>query len=308
MKKNYDVIIIGAGIAGMTAALYLKRYNMDVLIIEKEYPGGQLNKIAKIENYPGFLEINGFDLGNNIYEQIKKLDIPIIFEKVDKIKNESNKKLVETTNEIYEANYIVIATGRLPRRLNIETEDELLGKGISYCATCDGPLYKNKDVIVVGGGDSALQEALYLSSICNKVTLIHRRDSFRAREELVEKVQNKENIEIIYNSVINTLIQENDRFSGIKIDKNGEILEKIAEGLFVYIGSTVDEIPFLMLNLHTKDGYIIVNEKCETNISNIYACGDVIFKDTYQLTTAVGEAATLSNSLHKSYINSKKPM
>lgn len=308
MKKNYDVIIIGAGIAGMTAALYLKRYNMDVLIIEKDYPGGQLNKIAKIENYPGFLEINGFDLGNNIYEQIKKLEIPTIFEKVEKIKNESDKKLVETTNEIYEANYIVIATGRLPRKLNIEIEDELIGKGISYCATCDGPLYKNKDVIVVGGGDSALQEALYLSSICNKVTLIHRRDSFRAREELVEKVQNKENIEIIYNSVINTLIQENDRFSGIKIDKNGEILEKKAAGLFIYIGNVVDEEAFSMLSLHTKDGYIIVNEKCETNIPNIYACGDIILKDSYQLTTAVGEAATLAYSLHEKYINNKKPM
>jgi len=308
MKKNYDVIIIGAGIAGMTAALYLKRYNMDVLIIEKEYPGGQLNKIAKIENYPGFLEINGFDLGNNIYEQIKKLEIPIIFEKVEKIKNETDKKLVETTNEIYEANYIVIATGRLPRKLNIEIEDELIGKGISYCATCDGPLYKNKDVIVVGGGDSALQEALYLSSICNKVTLIHRRDSFRAREELVEKVKNKENIEIIYNSVINTLIQENERFFGIKIDKNGEILEKKADGLFIYIGNIVDENPFSMLSLHTKDRYIIVNEKYETNIPNIYACGDVILKDSYQLTTAVGDAATLAYSLHKNYIDTKKPM
>lgn len=308
MKKNYDVIIIGAGIAGMTAALYLKRYNMNVLIIEKEYPGGQLNKISKIENYPGFLEISGFDLGNNIYEQIKKLEIPIIFEKVEKIKSESDKNLIETKNEIYEANYIVIATGRLPRKLNIELEDELIGKGISYCATCDGPLYKNKDVIVVGGGDSALQEALYLSSICNKVTLIHRRDSFRAREELVEKVKKQANIDIIYNSVINTLIQENSYFSGVKIEKNGEILEKKADGLFIYIGNIVDEEPFSMLSLHTKDGYIIVNEKCETNIPNIYACGDIILKNSYQLTTAVGEAATLAYSLHEKYINNKKPM
>lgn len=308
MKKNYDVIIIGAGIAGMTTALYLKRYNMDVLIIEKDYPGGQLNKIAKIENYPGFIEINGFDLGNNIYEQIKKLEIPIIFENVEKIIDENNKKQVETKNEIYEANYIVIATGRIPRKLNLELEDELIGKGISYCATCDGPLYKNKDVIVVGGGDSALQEALYLSSICNKVTLIHRRNSFRAREDLIEKIEKQANIEIIYNSVINTLIQENNCFSGVKIDKNGEILEKKADGLFVYIGNITDEKPFSMLSLHTKDGYIIVNDKYETNIPNIYACGDIILKDTYQLTTAVGEAASLASSLHKNHINNKKPM
>jgi len=306
MKKNYDVIIIGAGIAGMTTALYLKRYNMDVLIIEKEYPGGQLNKIAKIENYPGFVEVNGFDLANNIYEQVKKLEIPIIFEKVENIKNNIDKKQVETKNEIYEAKYIVIATGRYPRKLNLELEEELLGKGISYCATCDGPLYKNKDVIVVGGGDSALQEALYLSSICNKVTIIHRRDSFRAREELVEKIKKQNNIDIIYNSVINKILQENNCFSGIKIETSEKNLEKKAEGLFVYIGNIVDEKIFSMLNLHTKEGYIIVNENYETNIKNVYACGDVILKSTYQLTTAVGEAATLSNNLHINHINSKK--
>lgn len=307
MKKNYDVIIIGAGIAGMTSALYLKRYGMDVLLIEKEYPGGQLTKIAQIENYPGFLEINGFDLANRIYEQVKKLEIPIIFENVENIKEKVNSKIVETKNEIYEAKYIVLAIGRKPRKLNLPFEEELTGRGISYCATCDGPLYKNKNVLVVGGGDSALQEALYLSSICNKVTIIHRKNCFRAREELIEKVEKCLNIEIIYNSVIDTLIEGNSHFSGIKIIKNDEKLELKADGLFVYIGSEVDNSIFSMLNLQTKDDYIVVNDKYETSVDNVYACGDVIYKATYQLTTAVGDAASLANALHSKYIN-EKPM
>lgn len=307
MKKNYDVIIIGAGISGMTSALYLKRYGMDVLLIEKEYPGGQLTKIGQIENYPGFLEINGFDLANRIYEQVKKLEIPIIFENVENIKEKENSKIVETKNEIYEAKYIVLATGRRPRKLNLPFEEELIGRGISYCATCDGPLYKNKNVLVVGGGDSALQEALYLSSICNKVTIIHRRNSFRAKEELIEKVEKCLNIEIIYNSVIDTLIEENSHFSGIKIIKNDEKLELKADGLFIYIGSEVDNSIFSMLNLQTKNDYIVVNDKYETNVDNVYACGDIIYKDTYQLTTAVGDAASLANALHTKYIN-EKPM
>lgn len=307
MKKNYDVIIIGAGISGMTSALYLKRYGMDVLLIEKEYPGGQLTKIGQIENYPGFLEINGFDLANRIYEQVKKLEIPIIFENVENIKEKENSKIVETKNEIYEAKYIVLATGRRPRKLNLPFEEELTGRGISYCATCDGPLYKNKSVLVVGGGDSALQEALYLSSICNKVTIIHRRNSFRAKEELIEKVEKCLNIEIIYNSVIDTLIEENSHFSGIKIIKNDEKLELKADGLFIYIGSEVDNSIFSMLNLQTKNDYIVVNDKYETNVDNVYACGDIIYKDTYQLTTAVGDAASLANALHTKYIN-EKPM
>lgn len=307
MKKNYDVIIIGAGISGMTSALYLKRYGMDVLLIEKEYPGGQLTKIGQIENYPGFLEINGFDLANRIYEQVKKLEIPIIFENVENIKETENSKIVETKNEIYEAKYIVLATGRKPRKLNLPFEEELTGRGISYCATCDGPLYKNKSVLVVGGGDSALQEALYLSSICNKVTIIHRRNSFRAKEELIEKVEKCLNIEIIYNSVIDTLIEENSHFSGVKIIKNDEKLELKADGLFIYIGSEVDNSIFSMLNLQTKNDYIVVNDKYETNVDNVYACGDIIYKDTYQLTTAVGDAASLANALHTKYIN-EKPM
>lgn len=306
MNKTYDVIIIGAGIAGMTAALYLKRYNMNVLLIEKEYPGGQLNKINKVENYPGFLEINGFDLGNNIYEQVKKLDIPVFFEEVIQIRSEETKKIVETKNEEYECTYLVIATGRSPRKLKIELEEELIGKGISYCATCDGPLYKGKDVIVVGGGDSALQEALYLSSICNKVTLVHRRDQFKARENLIEKVEKTPKIETFYNSVINTLYEENDQFSGVKIKKNDENLEISASGLFIYIGSEVNLKTFSTLDLQCENGYIKVDQNGETNIKNIYACGDIITKKTYQLTTAVGEAATLADHLHLDYINHKK--
>lgn len=306
MKKQYDVLIIGSGIAGMTAAIYLKRFNMEVAVLEKEYPGGQLAKISKIENYPGFLEISGFDLADNIYKQMKQLEIPILFEKVISIKDLGSKKVIETSNEIYESKYVVIASGRKPKKLGLEKEDTLLGKGISYCATCDGPLYKEKDVIVVGGGNSALQEALYLSTICNHVTLIHRRNTFRANELLVSKVVNSTNISIKYNSVINTLYSENGVFSGVKITENDQESSIKAAGLFIYIGMEVEKDIFKELSICQENGYIKANQNGETHIKNVYACGDVIEKNTYQLTAAAGEAATVATSLHLDYINSQE--
>ncbi len=305
MNQKYDVIIIGAGIAGITSALYLKRFNMNVLIIEKDYPGGQLNKISKIENYPGFKEITGADFAYSLYEQIKHADIPIYFSNVLDIRLENDKKIVETTNEIFESSYVVIATGRTPKKLGLENESFLIGKGISYCATCDGPLFRNKEVCVVGGGNSALQEALYLSDICKKVTIVHRKNCFRATEDKIKKVENKENIEIIYDSVIDTLNIKNDVLSSIILSKNDEKIEINVEGLFIYIGMEPKMESFFKLDIVNNDGYIHVNNKYETSIKGIYACGDIILKDVYQLTTAVGEATIVASNLHLDYMDRK---
>lgn len=305
MTNNYDVIIIGAGIAGITSAIYLKRYNLNVLVIEKDYPGGQLNKISKIENYPGFKEIKGMDLAMSLYEQLKYLDINIIYSKVLNINVENDKKIVETANKVYESKYLVLATGRKPRKIGLEEEEYLLGKGISYCATCDGPLFKEKEVCIVGGGNSALQEALYLSDICKKITIIHRNSTFRANQNLIEKVENKENIEIFYDSVIDTLNIEKDVITGINFNQNDKKISKNIDGLFIYIGMEPNNEPFSSLNIVNPNGYIDVNEKYETKIKGIYACGDIISKDFYQLTTAVGEATIVASNLHLDYINSK---
>lgn len=305
MTNNYDVVIIGAGIAGITSAIYLKRYNLNVLVIEKDYPGGQLNKISKIENYPGFKEISGMDLAMSLYEQLKSLNIQIIFSKVLNINVENNKKIIETSNEVYETKYVVLATGRKPRKLGLEEEEYLLGKGISYCATCDGPLFKDKEVCVIGGGNSAVQEALYLADICKKVTIIHRKDSFRANPDIVKKVLEKENIDIFYNSVINTINTENGLITGISYIQNNEKISKDIQGLFIYIGMEPNNEAFSNLNIVNQNGYVDVNEKYETSIKRIYACGDIISKDFYQLTTAVGEATIVASNLHLDYINSK---
>ena len=188
MNQKYDVVVIGAGIAGITTAIYLKRYGYHVLVIEKNYPGGQLNKIGLIENYPGFEEIKGPDFAFHLYEQAKRLEIPFLFSTVEKIETK-DMKVIETSSDIIYAENIVLATGRNPRKLGIELEEELLGRGISYCATCDGPFFKDKIVCVVGGGNSAIGEAIYLARVAKEVHLIHRKNSLRASKHLIEKIE-----------------------------------------------------------------------------------------------------------------------
>ena len=287
--KEYDVIIVGSGIAGMTAAIYLKRQNKNVLIIEKEVPGGQLLQIPLIENYPGITEINGTDLALNLCDQINKLEIPLIYENVTKI---TMDKVITTKNE-YKSNYIVIATGRKPSKLGLENEDNLTGKGLSYCATCDGPLYKGEIVAAIGSGSSATTEALYLSNVCKKVYLICRKDKLKAEKILIDKVLKKDNIEIIYNSSITKLNSKNDKLHSIILNDKNELLIK---GLFVFVGYE----PNFKLSEDIKkiNGYIKVNKSMQTNINNIYAIGDIIKKDVYQLTTAAAEATICAEHIN----------
>lgn len=287
VKSSFDCIIIGAGIAGLTAAIYLKRAGKNVIIIEKSMPGGQILKTNSIKNYPGFLEIDGFGLIRKVLDQTDNLNIKIIKEEVLEINNLE----VKTNKNTYQTKNIILATGRKPRILGLENEEELIGKGISFCASCDGNLYKNENVAVVGGGNTAFEDAIYLSNICKNVTLIHRNNNYRAEEYLIEELKQKANVTFAQNEKVEKLNTKDGFLESIETNNNTYKIK----GLFVAIGQVPSIIKIDSLNQET--GYIIVNEKMETNIKGIYACGDCIKKDVYQLTTAAAEGTIASFSI-----------
>lgn len=298
MKEKYDVVVVGSGIAGMTAALYLKRGGLDVLIIEESVPGGQLNKISEIENYPGFVKIGGPELAMNVYNQVNELEIDYIFEKVIETSLNINKKMIVTESQTIYCDYVVIATGKQSRKLN-EFDDEYIGKGISYCALCDGNFYKGLDVCVVGGGNSALEEMLYLSNICNKVIGVLRGDKFRGEDYLVQQVKEKNNIEIRYHSNVIEYNIENGRLTSVGLDDGGKLE---VSGLFVSIGSLPRANEF---DVKKDNGFIVVDNDGMTSAENVYACGDVIKKEVYQLTTAVGEGTMVAYRIIEDWKNRK---
>lgn len=293
---NFNTVVIGCGVAGMTACIYLKRAGLDICVIERTAPGGQLNMINEINNYPGYKSIDGPTLAFNIFDQIRELEIPYEYGIVKEIINEDGYKIVKTDKKEITCKNVIIATGRRPRELGISNEKKLLGHGVSYCAICDGTLYKNKEVCVVGGGNSAFEAALYLSDICKKVTLVHRTNEFRAEKMNRDKVFNKENIEVITNSKIKEIKERNDVLEGIVLD-NGNTIEVSA--LFVYVGNVPGSIK--CENLSTEENYIIVDNNMKTNVDGIYACGDAIKKSVYQISTATAEGTIAAMSI----INSK---
>lgn len=286
--EEHKVVILGSGIAGMTAGIYLKRGGLDVLVVEDNIPGGVLNEIPSIENYPGYEEISGPDLAMNIYNQLTKLGVKILNKKITSI--DLNNKIINN-NIKYE--YLVIATGRKSRMLSLEHEKELLGKGISTCALCDGFFYKDKKVAVVGGGSSSLTEALYLSKICKEVIIIHRRDKLTADKYLIDKVNSTKNIKVLYNSNITKYNQNNNKLTSVTIN-NKDNLE--VEGVFLAIGSTPNNEIF---NVNKDNNYIIVDSNYMTNIDKVYAIGDVIKKDYYQLSTAASDAVVAASNIIK---------
>lgn len=291
--QSRKVVIIGSGVAGMTAAIYLKRAGIDTLVIECDAPGGQLNRSSSIENYPGFKFIDGPTLAMNIYEQVMNLKVDYLFDKVVEIKENGNKKIVKTSKEEIECEYVVMATGRTSRTLNLDNERKYIGNGISFCALCDGNLYKNKEVVIVGGGNSAIEEAIYLASLCKKVTVIHRKDKLTAEEALINTLKTYDNVEIIYNVNIKKYNEEDNKIVSITLDNNMIIP---TSGVFIAIGY----VPINNLIEVKKDnGYIVVNNKYETSIKNIYACGDAIKKSAYQIATAVGEATNVAYNIIK---------
>lgn len=294
MNSNVkDVIVIGAGSAGLSASIYLKRAGKDVLLIEKEAPGGKLNKMFRIENYPGYTEEEGTTLAYKMYTQIEQLEIELKLESVINLEEDNDLVKVITNKEIYFAKYVILASGNIPKKLKAINAEKYDGKGISYCSICDGALYKNKDVVIVGNGNSAIETAIYLSEIANKVTVISRSDVLKATDKEIEDVSNLKNVDIIYNHTVKEIIGD-EKINAIKLDDDN-LIE--TSGIFVMIGQ--DQNDGYYKNLNIKEGKlgIIVDSKMKTNNDKIYACGDAIDKSLYQVVTAVSEGAIAATSV-----------
>lgn len=296
----YDVIIIGSGIAGLTSTIYALNNQKKVLILEKQNYGGQIINSLLVDNYPGFSKISGFDLATSIYNQVKELGGNIKYEEVKEI---TKDKEVITDKNKYQTKTIIIATGTETRKLNVVGEDKFTGRGVSYCATCDGNFYKDKEVMVVGGGNTALEEAIYLSSICKKVFLVYRREEFRKEIYLSNTLKTKENIEVIFNSTIekingNELLESVD----IKNNKTNEITNKKISGLFVAIGKNPNNAIFKNIINLSEAGYVNSDNNCHTNIPGVFVAGDVREKDLRQLITASSDGAIAATEAIK-YIN-----
>ena len=300
----YDIIIIGAGPAGMSAAIYAGRSNKKTLLLEASVYGGQIINTPSIENYPVEESISGYDFANKLYNQVKNIGTEIKFEKAIEIKNNKDYKEVVTNKDTYKTKSIIIATGAKNRHLLVDREDELVGKGISYCATCDGAFYKNKDVAVVGGGNTAIEDAIYLSDIVNKLYLIHRRDEFRAEELLVKEIKDKKNVEFVLNSNVVSL-NGKERIESITVeDKDGNKKDLSVSGLFIAVGRIPENDIFKGLINMNNEGYIIAGEDCHTNIDGIFVAGDNREKSLRQLVTATSDGAIAASEAIK-YINIK---
>lgn len=287
----YDAIVIGAGPAGLTSALYLGRANKKVLVLEAKNYGGQIINAYNIENYPGIKKINGYDFATNLYEQVESLGVDIIYEEVIKI---TKDKEVMTRNHTWKSKTIIIATGTTNRKLNLEGEDKFLGKGISYCATCDGAFFKSKEVAVCGGGNTALEDALYLANIASKVYLIHRRDTFRGEDRYLEEIKDKHNIEIIVNTNIIGLEGEQSLKGLILKDQSGKTHHLDVQGLFIAIGQDPQSTLFKDILDMDANGYV-QSADCLTKVPGIYVAGDVRSKELRQLTTAVSDGSICAN-------------
>ena len=284
----YDIIIIGAGPAGLTAALYAARANKKVLILEAKVYGGQIVNASLIENYPGIADISGFDYATNLYNQVKKLGCDIKYQTVIRIDDDNT---VITNTDKYHAKAIILATGASNRKLNIPLEDKYVGKGISYCATCDGHFYKDRVVAVVGGGNTALEDAIYLSDLASVVYLIHRRDEFRGEGKYIDEINKKSNIKLILNSNVTKIIGE-ENLNSIEVTDNSNKKNIIdIDGLFIAIGQDPNNQIFKGLIDLDDNGYIISSDGVHTNRDKIYVAGDAREKDLRQLTTAVADGA-----------------
>lgn len=300
----YDIIIIGAGPAGLTAAIYARRASKKVLVLEAMSYGGQLMNILDIENYPGYEHINGVELATKLYDQAINLGSEILFERVINIEDNVYEKKVITKNNVYTGKSIIIATGSENRKLGLPNENELIGNGISYCVTCDGNFYKGKDVAVFGGGKVALEDALYLSDIVKEVYLINRGSDFKDDEGMINLIKEKDNIKLIFNSRV-TNLNAKDTLDSIEItdnEGNKEILN--VSGLFVDIGRIPENENFRKLIDLNDKGYIVSTENCHTNVKGIFAAGDNRVKMLRQIVTATNDGAIAAVEAIK-YINNE---
>ena len=297
MERVYDVIIIGGGPAGYTSALYSARAGLDTLLIERMSAGGQMTLTGDIDNYPGFEEgIDGFTLGMKMQQGAERFGAVTEYGEVTSVRLDTDIKRIITDSKEYLARTVIISTGANPRELGVSGESALVGRGVHYCAHCDGRFYKDKTVVVVGGGNSAVSDALYLSRMAKKVYLVHRRDTLRAEKIYHEPLLNAENVEFLWNCTVSELLFDK-RLNGVKVEsvKNGSVTEITCDGLFVSIGRK-PAVEFLGDSiLLDKNGYIVSDETTKTNIDGVFAVGDVRTKPLRQVVTAVSDGAVASH-------------
>ena len=300
-KKIYEVIIIGGGPAGLTAGLYTSRSRLHTLLIETGLLGGQMTTTELIENYPGFPQgIIGDGLSRLIEEQAKRFGLEVVSQEAVEVETDGDLKIVKADDAIYHCKALIICTGNEWRKLGVPGEKEFTGKGVSYCATCDGAFFRDSQIIVVGGGDSALTEALYLTKFAKEVTIIHRRDALRGTKIYQERVFANPKIKLIWNSVVQEIKGDSVVQSAlVKNVKTGEISELKAEGVFLFVG-LLPRTQFLKgLVQMDEAGYIVTNENCESSVEGIFAAGDCRKKLLRQVTTAVGDGATAAFAAEK---------
>lgn len=292
----YDLIIVGMGPAGMSAGIYAKRSGMKVLMFERETPGGLLNKTNVVDNYLGMQNISGPDLAIKMFEHIKEQEVPYKFEEVIDVDVKKNKKIVTTNKGKYETKSIILCGGRQPRKPKIKGITELEGKGVSYCAICDAPLFKGKDVAIIGSGNSAFEEGIYLSKFVKKLYILSARDKIKADTVLQKEVKKQKNIKVLKSCVVSSLEKADGLLSGVILEDGKKIS---VQGLFIYIGYSPTTTYLEELGIINSTGYIEVNDDMETKVKGVFAAGDVIKKDLYQIVTASSEGA-------KAAINAKK--
>lgn len=296
----YDTIIIGAGPAGMTAALYAARSNLKVALIEGGLPGGQMNNTSDIENYPGYANISGPELAEKMFEPLENLGVEHLYGFVKNIEDHGDVKKVITDDEEFETRTVIVATGSKHRLLGVPGEEELNSRGVSYCAVCDGAFFRDQDLLVVGGGDSAVEEAIFLTQFAKTVTIVHRRDELRAQKVLQDRAFANEKINFIWDSVVKEIKGEN-RVKSVVIEnvKTNQVTEHAFGGVFIYVG--LDPVSDFTKGLQIQDesGWIVTDDHMKTSLAGVFAVGDVRQKDLRQVTTAVGDGAIAGQEAYK---------
>ncbi|MGE7888804.1 thioredoxin-disulfide reductase [Bacillus cereus] len=297
-EKIYDVVIIGAGPAGMTAAVYTSRANLSTLMLERGIPGGQMANTEDVENYPGYESILGPDLSNKMFDHAKKFGAEYAYGDVKEVIDGKEYKTIIAGKKEYKARAIIVASGAEYKKIGVPGEKELGGRGVSYCAVCDGAFFKEKELVVIGGGDSAVEEGVYLTRFASKVTIVHRRDTLRAQKILQDRAFQNEKVDFIWNHTIKEINDTNGKVGSVTlVDVNsGEETELKTDGVFVYIGMLPLSKPFVELGITNENGYLETNERMETKVPGIFAAGDVREKMLRQIVTATGDGSIAAQS------------
>ncbi|MGM0949900.1 MAG: thioredoxin-disulfide reductase [Bacillota bacterium] len=298
-EKVYDVIIIGAGPAGMTAAVYTSRANLSTLMIERGIPGGQMANTEDVENYPGFESILGPELSNKMFEHAKKFGAEYAYGDIKEVVDGKEYKVVKAGSKEYKARAVIISAGAEYKKIGVPGEKELGGRGVSYCAVCDGAFFKGKELVVVGGGDSAVEEGVYLTRFASKVTIVHRRDKLRAQSILQARAFDNEKIDFLWNKTVKEIHEENGKVGNVTLvdTVTGEESEFKTDGVFIYIGMLPLSKPFENLGITNEEGYIETNDRMETKVEGIFAAGDIREKSLRQIVTATGDGSIAAQSV-----------